>query len=285
MRLNWPSNRFFQAIGLTSFTLGVYNAIAAAAQRQGNIQNIERIRNIGEDLNIVNDKIEKIAEVQSKGNLELKQQIIEEMHRKISNGVYNSSNPFKDQLDIMNQALIDFLKIQGDIHTKSMKYQYADPYTRLKIQNAINNLHAQAKGKIVQIHDAINSINPNLYVAKTQIQEFIEQLRRSGHNFVDSFYKYFEDFNNWISSLDYTQNIAFINLSGIFVILVTIISIIFIFYGNKILDYLNLEQRYPKIAKFIILRRKFQQYYLLWDIFIITTVSIVMFIMNLTLFI
>jgi ABC-type multidrug transport system permease subunit len=166
-----------------------------------------------------------------------------------------------------------------------MKSQFADPYTRLQIQNEINNLQAQANGKIVQIHDAINSINPNLYVAKIQIQEVIEQLRRNGHNFMDSFYKYFEDFNSLISSLDYTQNIAFINLSGIFVILVTIISIIFIFYGNIILDYLNLEQRYPKIAKFIILRRKFQQYYLLWDIFIITIVSIVMFIMNLTLFI
>jgi hypothetical protein len=72
MRFNWPSNKFFQAIGLTSFTLGVYNAIAAAAQRQVNIQKIERIRNISKDITTVNDNIEKIAEIQSKGNLELK---------------------------------------------------------------------------------------------------------------------------------------------------------------------------------------------------------------------
>lgn len=65
-----------------------------------------------------------------------------------------------------------------------------------------------------------------------------------------------------MNSLDYIQNLAIINLFGIFVIVVSIISIVFIFYGNKLLDYFNLEARYPKLAKLIILRRKFNQYYL-----------------------
>lgn len=72
MRFNWPSNRFFQALGLTSFTLGVYNAVAAADQRGRNIQNIERIRKIGEDINNVNDNLEKLADLKANGNLELK---------------------------------------------------------------------------------------------------------------------------------------------------------------------------------------------------------------------
>lgn len=184
----------------------------------------------------------------------------------------------------MNQAIVDYLRIQGEIETILIRSQFVDPYTKLQMKNEINNLQTQATGKSVLINDAISSIHPNLYVAKTHIQEAIEQFNRSGNNFMDSFYKYFENFNGWISSLDYTQNIAFINLSGTFVILITLISIIFIFYGNKILDYLNLEQRYPKIAKFILLRRKFQQYYLLWDISVIAIVSITMFLMNLTLF-
>jgi hypothetical protein len=40
--------------------------------------------------------------------------------------------------------------------------------------------------------------------------------------------------------------------------------------------------KYPKIAKFIVLRRKFQQFYLFWNIFVITIVSIIMFLMNLS---
>jgi len=65
-----------------------------------------------------------------------------------------------------------------------------------------------------------------------------------------------------MSNLDHVHNIAIVNLFGIFVIIVSLISIVFIFYGNIFLDYLNLEQRYPKLAKFITLRRKLQQYYL-----------------------
>jgi hypothetical protein len=87
-----------------------------------------------------------------------------------------------------------------------------------------------------------------------------------------------------VNSLDHVHNIAIINLFGIFLIIISLLSIIFIFYGNILLDYLNLEQRYPKIAKIIILRRKFQGYYLWWNIFIIAIVSIIMFLMNLTLF-
>ena len=70
-------------------------------------------------------------------------------------------------------------------------------------------------------------------------------------------------FNNYLSSLSIEQNIALINLFGIFIIMVTLINILFIFYSNKVIDYFNLDKRYPKLAKFINLRRTFQNYYML----------------------
>ena len=39
-------------------------------------------------------------------------------------------------------------------------------------------------------------------------------------------------------------------------------SIIIIIYGNKFIIWLDIEKKYPKIAKFIELRQKLQQYYL-----------------------
>jgi hypothetical protein len=284
--MKWPSSRFFQALGVTSFTLGIYNAVAAAAHRRGNIQNVERIKTIGKEINDIHDNVEKIADSYSKGNHELKEKMISEINRKIENKINNSPNPLQDQVQAVNQSIIEYLKIEAEIKSIEFNSNFTtDPITRLQLTKQIQDLQKQAEGKIVQIHDTISSINSNLYVAKTQVQDILEQITRGGHNFMDSFYKFIENFNNWLASLDYAQNIAFINLSGIFVIMVTLISIIFIFYGNKILDYLNLEQRYPKIAKLILLRRKFQQYYLLWDIFLITIILIAMFLMNLTLFI
>ena len=94
--------------------------------------------------------------------------------------------------------------------------------------------------------------------------------------------EYIKNFNDWFNSLEYSQNIAIINLFGIFVIIISLFSIISIFYGNKIIDYLGLEY-YPWLTKFIALRRKFQNFYLLINIFLITVISIIMFWMNLTL--
>lgn len=71
---------------------------------------------------------------------------------------------------------------------------------------------------------------------------------------------------------------------GIGLILLSLLQIIFIFYGTVILDYLKLETRYPKIAKIILLRRTFQQFYLILNICIIITVSLIMLFFNLTFF-
>lgn len=71
---------------------------------------------------------------------------------------------------------------------------------------------------------------------------------------------------------------------GLVLILLSSLQIIFIFYGTVILDYLKLETRYPKISKIIQLRRTFQQFYLILNICIIVTVSIIMLFFNLTFF-
>jgi hypothetical protein len=71
---------------------------------------------------------------------------------------------------------------------------------------------------------------------------------------------------------------------GLFLIFLSSLQIIFIFYGTMFLDYLKLESRYPKIAKIIIVRRHFQQFYLILNIFIILVVSSIMVFFNLTLF-
>jgi len=45
--------------------------------------------------------------------------------------------------------------------------------------------------------------------------------------------------------------------------LISLFSIIATIYGDKLIIYLNLEKKYPKIAKFIELRRKIKQSYII----------------------
>jgi hypothetical protein len=128
-----------------------------------------------------------------------------------------------------------------------------------------------------------------LYVdQKMQIySDLIKHLKDSGGNFIidKNIWEYFYQFNDWVNSLGLEKGLLFLNLSGIIFIMLGMVSIIMIFYGNFFINYFQLEKRYPKLAKLINLRLKLQQFYLLSNIFLISVVLIIMFVFNLIVFI
>lgn len=99
--------------------------------------------------------------------------------------------------------------------------------------------------------------------------------------FIDSD-KIIEFFNN-INNLSFEQTVYLTHLSGSLSILLCVISILGITYSNYLIDYFKLETKYPGIAKFIQLRKKFQQYYIMIDVSIILFVCLGMIYINLTL--
>ena len=68
-------------------------------------------------------------------------------------------------------------------------------------------------------------------------------------------------------------------------IIFTLFSIISIFYGEKLITYFDLENRFIKLSKFIQIRRKFQQYYLLLNISLIIIVLLLIIYVNIIEFI
>ena len=88
-------------------------------------------------------------------------------------------------------------------------------------------------------------------------------------NWPGSFKDLMDYFNNLYAQLSGEQIAALLHLSTSFLILICITSIIGIVYGDILIKYLKLEERYPRLAKFIVLRRKFQQFYLFTHFFII----------------
>jgi hypothetical protein len=153
--------------------------------------------------------------------------------------------------------------------------------------NELKTLTAKYGDLTTEITTKVNNTFTNHKTDHSTIVKAVEDLISNKSKFIDDFnlQELLSKFNDYIMNLNYEQSLAFVNLSGIFIIMITLISIISIFYGNKILNYFNLESRYPKFAKFILLRLKFQQYYLFVNIIIITIISIIMFALNLTVFI
>jgi len=95
----------------------------------------------------------------------------------------------------------------------------------------------------------------------------------------------FENFQNYLSSLPLEKIGALGHILISVAILFSIISIIFIFYGDSLIKYFNLENKYPKLAKFIQLRRQFQQYYFIFNISIIILSLLLIIYVNLIVFI
>jgi hypothetical protein len=61
--------------------------------------------------------------------------------------------------------------------------------------------------------------------------------------------------------------------------IMSLISILSIFYGEYLIKKYDLENKYPKIASFINLRRKFQNYYLMLSIlFMITSLLLIIYV-------
>lgn len=96
--------------------------------------------------------------------------------------------------------------------------------------------------------------------------------------------KYISDLSDFLSSLTFEQTVAIVNISGCIAIIISLISLIIIFYGNILIDSLQLEKRYPRIARFIQWRRKFQMYYSIIDFIIIFSVSAIIIYINLLIY-
>jgi hypothetical protein len=75
--------------------------------------------------------------------------------------------------------------------------------------------------------------------------------------------------------LDYMGKIAFGLLLFKYVLISSLISIFFIFYGDYLINRFQLEVKYPKLAKIIKLRRIFQRYYLIIDSLMILSVILI----------
>lgn len=73
----------------------------------------------------------------------------------------------------------------------------------------------------------------------------------------------------FLKTLTRLELFAFISLCFNSVILNALISIVFILYGDFLIRYFNLENKYPKLAKFISFRRKLQNYAIKYNLFLI----------------
>ena len=88
-------------------------------------------------------------------------------------------------------------------------------------------------------------------------------------NFFDFVRGLYESWNVILSQLTQFQIGALAHLLSSILILMCLSSVIAIIYSEYLLTYLKIEEKYPRIGRFIRIRRKFQQYYLFLNLTLI----------------
>ena len=131
-------------------------------------------------------------------------------------------------------------------------------------------------------HSVIRQLSTHAYsgISLTSISNFISDNSWSIESLKDSITNStwsIDDLNLFkdIDMTDLTNSLAGVNLSGSIAVFCCLYTIITAFYGNKLIEYFQLEKKYPKLAKVIYYRIKFQNYTILFNFILL---SIILFI-------
>lgn len=135
----------------------------------------------------------------------------------------------------------------------------SDSETKEQLLNDLSRNLERNTGLVKKVSDEVKNINDTY--TNNDLFEFI-------HDFID-WYKEF------LSNLSVEQLGCLSNIIGFSIIYIAVNSIIFIYFGNNIINYFNLESKYPKLAKIIIIRTRILDKYIKFQIvYIFVTSSI-----------
>ena len=172
-----------------------------------------------------------------------------------------------------NDRLLTLHKSIKD-HIVSYQDKSSEPSTKLSELGILDQLIKQDTNKFGQELDSLilqieNPLNPSMSPAEGSstpstlpngeegdITDGLKDLKESSvfnFNIITSM--------DWFEGLNGIKKLAVSLILGKSVIFSALLSIIFIFYGNILIEKYDLVNRYPKLAKIIQLRRKFQKYY------------------------
>lgn len=236
--------RFLQILTVASFGMSLFNTYtnAKAIKLDTSIQALNGKRD-AQQLKIV-ELTEKMANSQ---NLQ------SEALNKLSTELNSASDYFKS----LNDKIVRLTKIVLDT-------------------NKNTNITPEQKDKILEENlDQLDDLTNKSRGSLDGVSHILDEIKKgnggnsSPSNYIDSITETLNNINSQISSLSLEESIAFVHISGSIIILISLFSLISVFYGNYLINALKLSDKYPKLKKYIDLRLKFQHYFIWFDFFLI----------------
>lgn len=200
-------------------------------------------------------------------------------HQRIINDKDNLINELRGDLTVSENQRNRMISSVVEFNAKFRQFQ-SDLGKYKSISNNITELEDKIKTTWnpvtrANLLDELEQKRQNLSYYSNQVNTSESILVRYKNIIEESFKKnfimddFFNSYKEFLTTLTSHQIGALANLIFSSIILSCLISLIFIWTGDYLIKRFNLEERYPKLAKFIQLRRKFQNYYFIINIFTI----------------
>jgi hypothetical protein len=212
---------FFQSLSFVSIGLAIFNTVKS-----------NNYRRILDELKKEKAKAELLKQKYD----ELVQHKIDELE--VSNEVTQKQVIIDKGFDNLRVSLVKINNINGEITNEGLSKEEFDNKTQ-ELYNATAELKKQISTTNNNFESIINTIQ-NWVSGKGGSSGTTSQL-------LDSF----KELQNFFETLNFIDSYAIVHISGVLFIFITLNAITLTLFGNKLIIYFNIENKYPKIAKFI----------------------------------
>ena len=242
--------KFFQGLTLTSFGLGIFNTVK-------NSNNKELLRNFI----LEQEKNSKLIEEIDKLKTECNEQKF--------NTLENDNEVLRKSLDLVTSKS----EIENDLNNLNILNQEIkenNDYSSEDFQDKFNNL--------------VEKLNKDISENTDKTEQLIETIKKvldSDSNNLINTNQIFDSIQNLYNNISIIDSLAIIHISGSIFILISLYSIILILFGDKLILYFKLEDKYPRLAKFLKFRRKLQNYTITFNFILIILVLLITIFFNL----
>ena len=182
---------------------------------------------------------------------------------KTTNDIQELTKICKEISDNKNNMKIDQILSEEKYNTIRKSVESAQDCGS-KVQEALNN------SDINPYKDDMGSNITNMVKSLDEVSKILDEIKKGGHKLISSL----NDFYQYLDSLSLLQESAFVHILLFFVLILTIINILAVFFGNVFIKYFDLENKFPSLAKFFKLRSMYQNYYLLWNILLLMIICL-----------
>jgi len=200
--------------------------------------------------------------IKAKANLENQNsELIETINNMYEKGIVQEViiNKAKEQLEIVQDS---FTKVKTNTDTLSNSYT---EYNKIKSDSLLNKLTESTD-------ETVNSMN----ILGDSLSKLKNILKDDSNNFIPfDFSNFTSDYQQFLDHLTQNQKFALIHILLSIIIFISLLNMVGLYLGDRIIIYFKLEDKYPRLAKIIQLRRKVLTYYFLLDSLFIVLALIV----------